>query len=421
MNTLRVSSGNDSGRTLVVAVFSLALLLVIGTTLVIHSSASIWMSRNCTRERQAFYDAEAGVQYVLGNLKADLGAGNIDLSNDPVYLHYSRPTGFSFDLPATLTKLSANRYHFSVVGRAPDTTSATINVDIITKRKSAFDFGLFADGLVDLKAASGIYSFDSRKTSNPLPQDSTNDGDVGSNTEINVYMDTFIDGDAALGTDAGGTPGVWNESGVPIINGGRGIHTGRVNPDPLGAIEGPLAQQFTGVATANDNALATGSGMSGAVLHVGNGQTLTLHGKPGGANYHVRSFILKNGAMLNIDSSAGPVNIFLTGDHDMSGGNLETVNDATINYSGPPTQFRIFSNSIKSIVFRHAGGFKGMVYAPYARVEMKNDGDAYGLIWGKTVDIKNSGEFYFDTAFKDLYPINAYTLNAFIWRETIPQ
>ena len=418
---LTASAGGERGIVLVIAVLLLALLVIIGTTAIIQSSTSLRISRNFNLERQAFYDAESGVQYVLGKLKADLGAGNVSLTYDPVYLSYTRPSGFSFDLPAQLTKLATNRYRFRVTGHAPDNASATIDVDAITKRKSAFDFGLFADGTVDLKASSGIYSFDSRVIPNPLPQNSTNEGDVGSNTQIKVYMDTFIDGDTALGASAAGVPGVWSENGVPIINGEKGVSIDRVNPDPLGAIGGPLAAKFTGVITTNDNGLATGSGMTGTVINVGNGQALTLSGKAGGANYYITSLTLKNGATLNINSTAGPVNIYLSGTVDISEGDLEAKTGAIINSTGPPTQFKLFSNSIQDIVFKHNSVFKGMVYAPYANVEMKNGANAYGLIWGKTADIKNSGEFYFDTAFKDLYPINAWTLTAVAWRDVQPQ
>ncbi len=44
-----------------------------------------------------------------------------------------------------------------------------------------------------------------------------------------------------------------------------------------------------------------------------------------------------------------------------------------------------------------------MVYAPYAPIEMKNSADTYGLIWGGSIDIKNSGQFYFDEALNNKF------------------
>ncbi|HOG82084.1 MAG TPA: hypothetical protein PK178_09260 [Smithellaceae bacterium] len=34
---------------------------------------------------------------------------------------------------------------------------------------------------------------------------------------------------------------------------------------------------------------------------------------------------------------------------------------------------------------------------------MKNSADTYGLIWGGSIDIKNSGQFYFDEALNNKF------------------
>jgi len=59
-----------------------------------------------------------------------------------------------------------------------------------------------------------------------------------------------------------------------------------------------------------------------------------------------------------------------------------------------------------------------MVYAPNADVQLNNSAGVYGLIWGKTVGINNSGGFYFDEAIKDKYlsPDN-YTINVLSWKD----
>ncbi|MBN2284456.1 MAG: hypothetical protein JXO48_11255, partial [Deltaproteobacteria bacterium] len=147
----------------------------------------------------------------------------------------------------------------------------------------------------------------------------------------------------------------------------------------------------------------------------GNAETLTLVGKPGGADYYITSLTLKNGATLNIDASAGPVNVYLSGTVDISEGDLEAKTGASINSNGNPTDFKLFSNSSQDVIFKHNGDFRGMIYAPYSHVEIKNSADAYGLVWGGTADIKNGGEFYFDTALKDLYPSNRYEMTVVSW------
>jgi hypothetical protein len=104
----------------------------------------------------------------------------------------------------------------------------------------------------------------------------------------------------------------------------------------------------------------------------------------------------------------GPVNIYLTGALDAKYG-------SAINTTGQPTDVTIYSNATDDITFEHGGDLKGTIYAPYAKVELKNSGDVYGMIWAKDVLIDNPGVFYFDTALKDQFTSNEVCLLS--WRE----
>ena len=136
-------------------------------------------------------------------------------------------------------------------------------------------------------------------------------------------------------------------------------------------------------------------------ISLGNGDSMTLMA----GDYYLTSITLNNGATLNIDSSLGEVNIYLTG-------KLEAKNGSNLNVDSgsAPTEFTIFSNSSQDIIFKHGSTFKGTVYAPYASIEMKNSADAYGMLWGNTVDIKNSGNFFFDVALKDKWSANTVSI-----------
>ena len=41
--------------------------------------------------------------------------------------------------------------------------------------------------------------------------------------------------------------------------------------------------------------------------------------------------------------------------------------------------------------------------------------DFYGVAWGKTIEIKNSGEAYIDAALLDKYPVKACTIQS--WKD----
>ncbi len=123
---------------------------------------------------------------------------------------------------------------------------------------------------------------------------------------------------------------------------------------------------------------------------------MTLSGKSGGANYYFTKIELKNGAAMTIDTSAGPVNIYLSGE-------LNGKNGAITHDGGDPKKFAIFSDTADPVSLSNASAFYGIIYAPYASLEIDNHATLYGAILAGTVDVKNSGDFYFDRALKDKY------------------
>ncbi|MFH1147128.1 MAG: PilX N-terminal domain-containing pilus assembly protein [Pseudomonadota bacterium] len=399
---------NEKGIALVAALLFLMVLTLLGTTAIMISSTDIKIGGNFKNSKTAFYDAEAGVQYVIKTMENGLAAGTLTLpTSTPVTVSYTVPSGFSFDSSVSLSKVSGlSEYTFQMTGHGGNNSESTIEVRL--SRGSAFEYGIFGDDAIDMKNSGAAYSYDSRVDTTPTPAESTHEADIGSNVLVRTYNGTTIDGDVALGENASGVDGTYVETGSPgaTVTGTEGANVERVNPDPLGAVGGDLATTFTTVSVSNDNAWG---GLGGTTISLGNGDSLTLQGKTGGANYYITSVVLDNHSTLNIDASAGPVNIYLTG-------GLEAKNGSNINVTGLPTDFTIYSNSTtSSLIFKHDSGFKGTVYAPYAPVEMKNGADVCGLIWADTVDIKNSGTFYFDTAIKDKFASDE--LDMVSWRE----
>ena len=386
---------------LITGLLFLAVLMTLTTTSVVITSNDVTISRNYNNAVQAFNNAEAGVQYAIGLIEDGLENGTFtmpsnvgdtvaitDPATDPI------PGSYRFSL-TTLTLSAANRYEFTSTGDGqpnPPASTAQAVIDVILKRGSAIAYGAFGDTLVDMKASGSVFSYDSRVETSPGPDDSTGEGDTGSNGTVSVKNNTVIHGTLALGND-GTNDATYSDTGG-IYNGPT--YVGEVDPDPLGVVGGEYANNFTTYGASNDNGMATGDGtpIVANTVSLGNGQTMTLSGQAGGANYYFAGVTLNNGANLNIDTSAGPVNIYMTG-------GLEAKNGSGLNVTGLPTDFAIYSNSSSSLIFKHGSTFKGLVYAPLATIEMKNSADVYGALWGNTVDIKNSGELYYDVALKD--------------------
>jgi len=428
MPAIRMIYNNEKGFVLPVGLMFLAIIAILGTTAVIITTTDLKIGTNYKSSVQAFYDADAGVQYVLKKLAIDLDDSDsetVDLTASTISLNYSTPSGFSFTVPTELTSLGSDQYSFQVTGRAPNNPEAVAVIEVVfsAEQKSIFDYGLFTNGLLDLKSDAHVYSYDSRDTPDPdpatFPGASTGEADIGSNTEISTKMATYIDGNLGLGADSSDPPvdAIWTDTGIPIVTGTTG-NAGHVDPDPLGANDSSseLYNKFIDIITTNDNGTAgDGSPLEGAIaIDLSNGETLTLTT----GDYYITNIILKNGSTLEIDATSGPVNIYLNGILDAEDGELESKNGSSLNNLSQPSDFSIFSNSSQDIIFKHSSAFKGMVYAPNAHVEMKNTAGVYGLIWGNTATIHNSGEFYFDEAIKDKYPSpNNYTITVLSWKD----
>ncbi|MBA7566409.1 hypothetical protein ES708_08100 [subsurface metagenome] len=418
-------SSNEKGMVLVTVLLLVAALSILGTTAVMQTSTDLKISGNYKAAGQAFYDADAGVQYVLKKLTGDLDSGTVDLTASPISLSYSTPTGFSFTPPTALTSLGNDRYSFRVTGHGPNNSEMGIKVVLSAKKKSIFDHGLFTNGELSLKSDAQIYSYDSRDnpdiTAADFPAASTGEADIASNTSIITKASTYIDGDLALGADTSDPPvnATWNddETGSPNITGEQGITVGHVDPDPLGVNDdtSELYAKFEDVIDNNDNGVAgDGSPLEGKItIELLNSETLTLTT----GDYYVTDIILKNGSTLEIDATDGPVNIYLDGLVDAEDGELEVKNGAVINSDFPPTEFTIFSNSDEDITFKHSSDFKGMIYAPNAHIDLKNDAGIFGLIWGGSATINNSGIYAFDEAIMDKYLSDTYTVETASWKD----
>jgi len=400
VQVIRMTYNNEKGFVLPVGLMFLAILALLGTTAVIITTTDLKIGTNYKLSEQAFYDAEAGGQYAIAMIEDGLANDTLSLSGSSVTVNYTAPAGFSFDTITTLTQVgTTSNYSFQATGHSGNASST---IELVFARDSLFQYGAFGDKKLDMKSNGAVYSYDSSVTPSPVPADSTSEGDVGSNGEVRVHNGTYIDGDVGLGEDDTGTEAVYTATGTPTVT-GQVADVPRVDPDPLGAIGGDLAADFVTYSVTNDN---TSAGITGNTISLGNGDSMTLTA----GNYYLASIELKNGSTLNIDASSGEVNIYLTG-------GLDAKNGSSINLTGNPPDFTIFSNSTDLIDFKHGSTFKGTVYAPYANVVLKHSADVYGMIWASEVDIKNSGEVYFDTALKDKWLSD--TVDIVSWREVL--
>lgn len=496
ISVIRSGYMNENGAVLVLSLVFMVLLAMVGSTAVVLTTTDMKIGSNYKDSEAAFNDAQAGVQYAIGKMEEGLKAWprtfTLPTSSTaaiPLISTFTVPTGFGFTYPSpelTWIQDDPDIYEFSSNGTGIQGGNAGITVRV--QRLPAIMFGVFGDELLDLGNMAGVYSYahdDCIATGcYPLdPGDSTNEGDIGSNNSVILRNNASVDGDVAVGENTGGTDGTVTDLGG-VVTGEKGADIPRVDPDPLGILGGETAADFATYSTCpaapsgiptpgdpgNDNcnpALIIEDDIgnadntydpTGPSIHVKfAGDSLTLRGKPGGANFYFTEIKVDANTALYIDTTFGPVNIYLTG--PLTAGNgAEVVNtkDGTCSdgfdsadppvavaddycscctYTPPnidctpcttpqtkigaPGDFVIYANSTndpsEKITLGNSSIFSGIIFAPGIEVVMNNSADIHGAIMAKRVDIVNNVKVYFDTNIKDQMKSN--DLKIVSWRD----
>jgi hypothetical protein len=126
----------------------------------------------------------------------------------------------------------------------------------------------------------------------------------------------------------------------------------------------------------------------GAVSLSGN-RTMTLTA----GNYVLSSLSIAGNARLNIDSSKGPVNIYVQGAGSTAGINIG--GNGIVN-NGQPANLRIWYNGTGNTQIAGNGNFVGVIYAPNSNISISGNGQEYGSVIGSTVQFNGNGAFHYD-------------------------
>ena len=443
---------NERGAALVISLMFLAILAMLGSTAVVLTTTDMQIGANYKAHAQAFYDANAGVNYVIAKMEEGLKAWprtftlpTTSTAAIPLISTFTVPSGFGFTYPSEITQISTDPDIYQFVTNGTGSQSSTASLTVGVQRIPAIIFGAFGDNKLEMKNDSSVYSYSHTDTPLPTSADSTGEGDVGSNNTVIVNMDVVVDGNTALGENVAGTDGTQTDHGA-TVNGTSGMDIARVDPDPLGVVGGEYAAKFIDYAAANDNATAIEGdnfyntqtvGGLGTTINLFAKDTITLKGTADadGANFYFTDINIKGNAILFIDTTDGPVNIYLAGAMNVdNGGEVINVEKPGTGCDGPsgacecapevlnkfecapcyiapyvrgaPSNFRIFSNSTSDISIGNSGDFSGLIYAPYAQVRFDNAVNVYGAIWGKDVELVANSTVYFDTDLKDTLASN---------------
>ncbi len=404
MNTNQIKKMNPTSKS------GFLLFYVMGTLALLSLAAMISLNsarlesrtaRNHYDAARAMYHAEAGVTLTKAMVEERLQMGE-SLSNILASLKVSPPNGVDFDEITEFREIVPERiFSFESIGRS---NHAKASVVVHYRRQPRMTLGLFGYMSLDAGNHVSIYGYDSRYVINPTPNDNNGGASIGSNYVIKLASNNFtFNGSVLLGeTGEGLDPDCTNcESSDYTM-----VHVGYVDKDPLGLLDdGPLSQEFDSVIFNNDNASAE---IYGDILNIANRQEVTLTS----GDYYLTSVVVGTHGSLTIDSSEGPVRIFLDGGFHMSNHTELRSN------GGSPQDFQIFSKSSEMIRVLPHGGLGAFIYAPLAEFRLQplvGGGDFKGNVWANQVEIRPHGNIYVDTSNANQHLSNHLELHA--WYE----
>jgi hypothetical protein len=379
------SAGNREGGILAVVLVVLVVVSAMAAGIMRISSGTSLESSKSATALQAFWVAEAGVAHAKA-----VALNNKALKKSRIF-PAAEPRNWSGQMESGSYEVSVDELFthtnpaYRVTAEGVSRGKAIAAVEVLVRQMPVISAGIFGDRIVGLQPNTDIKGFSSSDHYPPL--NSVGGSLLASNHEIDMQPGVTVYGTILLGEQSDGT--------VADFTGGDDYSTepfGYIDPDPLGAIGGPLAADFARAAYSNDNSAISAYVTRSGEFKINDKDTLTL---PNGDYYF--SKITIEGSLV----STGAVNIYLTG-------SMSAKSGSSIALSGSvPGDFRIYSNSTAPIRIQPKGSFAGFVYAPYSSsILIQPQNNFIGALWGSSITLQPGGDIWIDN---DLLSYGAFT------------
>ncbi len=370
------------GAALVVVLLFLLVLGGLAATLATLGGSIHREHARSSEEARSFYAAEAGLNEVYAQLETNGEDAALALAfpRSLGHLRYTVETIRGQDDPG----LRRDRIRLRAVGTAGvETVGAQLMVHKVPT--GFFRWAAFGHAGVTLDSNVTIDSFDSGDGPYPGGELAGDYGNVGSNDDIAIASNTAVYGDVVVGPT-----GTLDDSapGITIT----GDVEASLAPEPMPAVvvppippSGPLSVLGEHVLPSGDHHLTS--------LEIDGGGVFTITGP---ARVVLGDTVLRSNGEWVVDASAGPVEIFATGDFVLSSNSrLRSIasrsRDVSIQISsstsGPdPAQIALDANS----------DYVGTIYAPHAELELSSNFTVFGALRAESVHMNSNSALHYD-------------------------
>lgn len=397
------ASNPRSGSVLLTVIIFVFILAGLGSS-VLRVDLSISDSRSAEVPAQlAFFAAESGIDEAFVLLRSRLvepeEGERVDVGTEeaPRILNNSRYW-------AQITRLDAWRYQIIATGTCQAERKRQECV-LSTAPAGFFQYAAFGrDGLL-VEAGSSTDSYDPT-LGTYASQAARGHGGVGSNGDIHLDSDAFINGDAMTGENGS----IFENGSNVVITGDRGSLEEDMNFPP---IEPPTVSSNGPLEVTEDATI--GPGLVGFdEVSTDGGATLTIEGP---AQVVMSDFFLGGGSTLAIDSTNGPVEIYSSGDWDISNDSMvrttsESAREFQLYLSGDTD-----SGADPATVSLNANSdLHGAIYAPEASITVPDGFQLFGSLVARSLVLGDGASLHFDESLRYDTDDEVLGLETLLWR-----
>ena len=372
-----------------VIIYTVIALIVGNGTLLLGSLERISSMKRLHRE-QAFYLAEAGINWARYQLKK-----NSSWVPNPNPTTVSLGTG-TFQLSESVTGDTVIITSTGTVRGTTETTSMTVTKDCV------FSKGIFCSGGVTLDNNALVDSYDSRLG----PYGGSNvgsEGDVVSNTQIIVNNNAVVQGDATGGSVSDPMDGV---TGTVTQNASNRTLPPVVIPSdltsltwPSSGINGNYTLSPDGTFTANGPVTISGGNFRFKNFTVGINAIVDITGT-------IRFYVENNFSLSNNSRVTLPGGELYIG----TSGQIALANNSIFtNTSGTATAFGIYIASTNPQTFcNNSSTLAAAIYAPLATLKISNNAGFFGSVFAnQLLTLAENAEMHYDVALRSNNPPGA--------------
>ena len=385
-----------------------SLVVVVGMGAMSLSLLAINMSvekaqRQQQRSLSSFYAAEAGLSAAYLDL-VNGGDGSLGSEDAPVELGGSTYFVTVADLGSGMTSLVSTG----------DSNNQRSRHELVVEQLSTglFQYAAFGDDGVLLNSNAFTDSYDSSAGSyvSQVSGDHANEeGGLGSNADITIDSNTDVYGSATPGPT-----GIFDDSASNTYI--SGATTPRANLMALPPITLPTTALSGDYDAGASDVLTTGEYHFGD-LEIKANRSLTLEGP---ATLLVENFTLRSNGDFIVDTTAGAVEIYVTGSFDLrSNGDVITNSDSALDLSlFLTTDNHGVGDTGDTIAFNSNADFTGTVYAPDAYVTIDSNFEIYGGIIADFVELSSFTSIHYDETLEDGGSTSTSSFSRVLWRPT---